>query len=79
MYASDADVATTYPVAEIINNLDKENTVSEPCRIRGLDGTQMRVTFINLTGGRVNALEILQTVCKMPPLDDWLEEYDRSA
>lgn len=72
MYCSDADVETTYPTVEIILNLGKETTVSEPCRIGNLTGDQIRIVTVNLTGGPVNAIEILQTTCGLKPLSDWL-------
>lgn len=73
MFGADADVETTYPTAEIIMNLSKETTVSEPCRIRHVGQETQRRTSINLTGGRVNAIEIIESVCKMPTLDEWLK------
>lgn len=76
MYNSDADVETTYPIAEIINNLSKETTVSEPCRVDGVNSDELRFVSVNITGGRINALEIMQNVCKLPKLDDWLDLFD---
>ncbi len=76
LYNSDADVATTYPVAEIINNLSKETTVTEPCDVEGIDGDQLRLVAVNITGGRVNSLEMMQNVCGLPKLDTWLEMFD---
>ena len=73
MYASDADLETTYPTVEIILNLGKETTVSEPCRIDKISPEQIRIIAVNLTGGPVNAIEILQTTCGLRPLHDWLD------
>lgn len=72
-YNADADVETTYPTAEIIQNLSKETTVAEPCKIAGVGLETQRLACINLTGGRVNSIEIIQTICKMPTLDEWVE------
>lgn len=72
-YNADADVETTYPTAEIIQNLSKETTIAEPCKIAGVGLETQRLACINLTGGQVNAVEIIQTICKMPTLDQWLE------
>lgn len=74
MYNSDADVETTYPVAEIINNMSRDTTIAEPCRIRGISRMDLRFVAINLTGGPSNALQLLQTTAKVPPLSEWLEE-----
>lgn len=70
---ADADVETTYPTAEIVQNLSKGTTMMEPCRVRGAGRETLRLASINLTAGKVNSLEIVQSVCKMPSLDDWLE------
>jgi hypothetical protein len=72
-YCADADVETTYPTAEIIQNLSKETTVAEPCRIDGVGSETQRKASINLTAGPVNSIEILQTVCNAPTMDEWLE------
>lgn len=74
LYSSDADVETTYPIAEIITNLSKDTTVSEPIRIKGVTRSDMRLIAVNMTGGPSNALEILQLTAKVPHLSDWLEE-----
>lgn len=73
MFNADADVETTYPRAEIVQNLSKETTMYEPCRVYGIDRETLRLASINLTGGRVNAVEIQQSVCGWPLLDDMLE------
>lgn len=72
MYCSDADVETTYPTAEIINNLSKETTVSEPCTIEGIDEDELRLVTVNLTGGPVNAIEILQLTSQLKSIEDWV-------
>lgn len=73
-YCSDADVETTYPTAEIITNLSRDTTVSEPIGVKGVTRSDMRIIAVNLTGGPSNALEILQHVAKVPSLTEWLEE-----
>jgi hypothetical protein len=72
MYGADADVETTYPRAEIIQNLSKETTMFEPCQVYGIDRETLRLASINLTGGRVNSIEIMESVCGWPTLDDML-------
>lgn len=73
MFNADADVETTYPTAEIIQNLSKETTIAEPCRVYKVDRETFRLASVNMTGGRVNAIDIIQSVCKMPTLDEWVE------
>lgn len=77
MFNADADVETTYPIAEIIQNLSKETTVAEPCKVKGVSREKLRLASINLTGGRVNAVEIMETVCGWPELDDILAMAER--
>lgn len=74
VFNSDADVETTYPTAEIIQNLSKETTMNEPCKIRGVGREVQRHASINLTGPQENCLEIVQTICKMPSLDEWVAQ-----
>jgi len=74
VFNSDADVETTYPTAEIIQNLSKETTMNEPCKIQGVLREVQRHAAINLTAPQENAIEIVETVCKMPNLDKWVEE-----
>lgn len=74
MYNSDADVETTYPVAEIITNLSKDTTVAEPVCIKDVTQSDLRLIAVNMTGGPSNALEILQMTAKVPLLSEWLEE-----
>lgn len=71
-FNADADVETTYPTVEIILNLSKETTVAEPIKVKGIGFETLRHASINLTGGQVNSVDILESVCKMPSLDDWV-------
>lgn len=73
MFGADADVETTYPTAEIIMNLGKEQTVAEPCYIKGVRDDIQRRQSINITGGRVNALEIMQSINGLKSLDEWAD------
>lgn len=75
MFGADADVETTYPTAEIIMNLSKETTVAEPCKIAGVGREAQRLASINITGGLVNSIEIMETICKTPTLDEWLDAF----
>lgn len=73
MFAADADVETTYPTAEIILNLGKEQTEAEPGILRGVTQETQQRQSINVTGGRVNAIEIMQEINGLKPLDDWAD------
>lgn len=75
-FGADADVETTYPTAEIIMNLGKEQTEAEPCYIPGVKAESQRRQSINITGGRVNAIEILQEINGLASLDAWVEHMD---
>lgn len=74
MFNADADVETTYPISEIIQNLSSETTVAEPCQVLGVGREALRLASINLTGGRSNSIEIIETICKMPMVDEWLTQ-----
>lgn len=74
MFNADADVETTYPISEIIQNLSSETTIAEPCRVMGVGREALRLASINLTGGRVNSVEIVESICKMPMFDEWLDQ-----
>lgn len=76
-YGADADVETTYPTAESIQNLSKETTVAEPCRIQGVSPEAQRKASINVTAGPVNSIEIMQKVCKAPTMDEWLAHIEK--
>lgn len=75
VFNADADVETTYPTAEIIQNLSKRTTMAEPCRVQGIGKETLRLASVNITGGRVNSYEIITSVCKMPTFDEWLDKY----
>lgn len=74
MFNADADVETTYPIAGIIQNVGKEATLSEPCRISGVTQAMQKLVAVNMSGGVVNAIEVMQATCKIPALDLWVEE-----
>lgn len=74
-YVSDADITSTYPNGEIIMNLSKETTMMELGRIKGVTTSAQRLIGVNLTGGPVNAIEILEEVMKAPNPWDLLEVF----
>jgi len=75
MYVSDADITSTYPNGEIIMNLSKETTMMEMGRISGLLNTDRINVGINLTGGPVNAIEIMTHVMHAPRPDQLLDAF----
>jgi len=76
-YTSDADIGSTYPTGEVILNLSKMTTMYEVCRIAGVTASKQRLVGINLTGGPVNAIEVMGDVMKAP--DPWqlLEAFEK--
>lgn len=76
-YVSDADIATTYPTGEVIMNLSKMTTMLEVGSIKGLTVGKLRLLGVNLTGGPVNAVEIMQQSMKAPDMWDLLDEFKK--
>lgn len=78
-YVSDADIASTYPNGQIILNLSKDTTVLEMCKIKGVSRADQILLGVNLTGGKINAMEIMTKVGKLPNFLEMSELYDESA
>jgi hypothetical protein len=80
---SDADIGSTYPNGEILMNLSKMTTMMEVCRVAGVLPSKQRLLGINLTGGAVNAIEIMTDALKAPNswelLDAFKEELELEA
>lgn len=76
-YTSDADIASTYPTGEVIMNLSKMTTMYEVGRIAGVSTGDQRLVGINLTGGPVNAIEIMQMTMQAPSPWDLLEQFEK--
>ena len=74
-YVSDADITSTYPNGEIIMNLSKETTMMELGRIKGVTTSAQRLVGVNLTGGPVNAIEIMEEVMRAPTSWDLLDAF----
>lgn len=71
----DLDLTATYPTLERALNLSKETTANELCNIVGIPEALQRSTGINLTGGYVNAVEILTSVFHAPTFDQIVAYY----
>lgn len=72
---SDADIGSTYPNGEILMNLSKMTTMMELCRVDGVLPSNQRLLGVNLTGGPVNAIEIMTSALKAPNSFDLLEAF----
>lgn len=66
IHVADLDCISTYPTSESALNLSKTTTKYEFSKFHGLHYEQQREVSLNMTGGSVNALEIMQTVCNFP-------------
>lgn len=73
---SDADIGSTYPNGEILMNLSKMTTMMEVCRVAGVLPSKQRLLGINLTGGAVNAIEIMTDALKAPNSWELLEAFE---
>lgn len=77
MYAHvyDLDCVSTYPTTEEVMNISRETTYRELAKMEGIDGELQQATGINLTGGKINALEICTSTMNFPPLDVLLAKF----
>ena len=74
--AADADILQAYPTAEIICNVSKATTAIEVLEIEGVSDKTRRELGINLTGGKVNAIDFCVRGMNMPYLDEVLDDFD---
>lgn len=72
---ADDDIAQAYPTGEVVLNISKETTHVEICDIDGISEKARRRSGINLTGGRVNAIEIANDLMGMPYIHTVLDEF----
>lgn len=77
MAVSDADIGSTYPNGEILMNLSKMTTMMEVGRIAGVLSSKQRLVGINLTGGPVNAIEIMTDIMKAPNPFELLDAFEK--
>lgn len=75
MQTADADLTQAYPLGSYILNQSRETRLLELCRVQGGDEWDRRRAGINLTGGKVNAIEIANSFLKMPDIDVVLEKF----
>lgn len=74
-HVADLDIVSTYPNVSQILNIARETTVMETAAIQGISDHHKRELGVNLTGCRVNVLEIGQKILKAPRLDVILAAY----
>lgn len=68
-HVADLDIVSTYPNVSQILNIARETTVMEFCQIAGIPAGIRREFGVNLTGGRVNAVEMSQKVLNAPTME----------
>lgn len=74
-HVSDLDIVSTYPVVSQVLNIARETCLMEFSRMKGVRETERREVGVNLTAGRVNAVEICEKILKAPTLDQLLGEF----
>ena len=69
------DVSASYPNNGAVFNISKATTMKELCVIRDIPEELRRTQGLNLSGGRVNAVEFCTTLLNLPMLPELLDEY----
>lgn len=72
---ADADLTQAYPSATNMMNQERETTLIELINIQGVSEEWRRICGINLTAGRVNAMEIATQLFLLPEKDDVLAAF----
>jgi len=75
VHVSDLDVVSTYPNVSQLLNISRKTCVFEFSRMKGISEHHRREVGVNLTGGRVNAVEIGQKILGMPEMDELVSEF----
>ena len=75
IHVADLDVAATYPNVSQILNISPSTCVFEFSRMEGISEMRRKALGVNLTGGKVNALPILQEYLGAPSLDTLLAAF----
>lgn len=73
--AADADLTQAYPSCTNMANQSRETTIIELISVEGVDESIRRRAGINLTAGRVNAMEIANDMFLLPDKDIVLEKF----
>lgn len=72
---ADADLTQAYPSATNMMNQSRETTIFELLSVFGVSEDTRRRAGINLTAGRVNAMDIANTMFNLPDKDVVLEAF----
>ena len=78
-HVADLDIVSTYPNVQVILNISRETTRRELYKIAGVPDRIQRMQGINITGGHVNAVEVVCAVMKAPTFDQLLEDFEKEA
>ena len=74
-HVADLDIVSTYPNVQYILNISKETTYREISRVGKATVGDIRMAGINLSGGYVNAVEVVCSLYKAPTFDTLLEDF----
>lgn len=74
-HVADLDIVSTYPNVSQLLNIARETCVMEFSRMEGITEHHRREVGVNLTGGRVNSVEICQKILGAPTLDELLTDF----
>lgn len=75
LHVADLDVVSTYPTVSQLLNIARETCKMEFSKMRGISELNRRAVGVNLTGGRINSIEISQKILSMPSMDSLLEDF----
>lgn len=75
-HVADLDIVSTYPNVQTILNISKETTYREMAAIKGVPKLTQRMAGINLTGGFVNAVEIVCDLYGAPNFEEMLSAFE---
>jgi hypothetical protein len=75
-HVADLDIVSTYPNVSQLLNIARETCVMEFSRMEGVTEHHRREVGVNLTGGRVNAVEICEKILGAPTLDQLLADFE---
>jgi hypothetical protein len=75
-HVADLDIVSTYPNVSQLLNIARETCMMEFSRMQGISEHHRREVGVNLTGGRVNAVEICQKILGAPSLDQLLAGFE---
>lgn len=74
-HGADLDLVSAYPSASQLLNCGRDTCAMEFSKIKGISEHRRRELGVNLTGGSTNALEIMEKIHQMPPLNQILKEF----